>query len=388
MAGDGLRGKAAAAGVGRIQYKRGTSPYTERAVLIRAIVAACEDAGIDPADVDGFVTYGDDRQNEPPRLVNELGTRELRLSTQVWGGGGTGLTHGIELASAMIAVGHAANVIVFRALVQADTGRMGPAVMEHMVNDHYSGAGIHAPVQFLAMRARPIIEQRKLPASAVEALIRADYFHASRNPEAVAYGMDFDIETYRNSRLVVEPLRLFDCSRENDGAAAILLTSAERAQDLRKPPVYLIAAEYGLRKGRGELYENDPDYAANGMDAAADRLWSRSGLTIDDMDVAQVYENFSVLAVSAMIEHGFSSWERAGEDFTFENLTAPSGRLPVNTSGGQLAEGFIHGMNAAVETVRQLRGESANPVPDAKTCLLIGGPGAPGGCAIFANEQI
>jgi len=385
---DGLRGKVAAVGVGRLQYKRGRSPYNEKTLLIRAIVEACEDAGVDPADVDGFVSYGDDRHNEPPRLVAELGTKELRLSTQIWGGGGTGLTHAMEVAAAMIAVGHARNVIVFRALAQGNTGRMGAAVMDHMVNDHYTGAGIGTPAQFLALRARRIIEEHKVPASAVEALIRADYYHASNNPEAVAYGQDFTIEDYRNSRMVAEPFRLFDCSRENDGAATILLTSSERAKDMRQKPVYIIGAEYGLGKGRGELYENDPDYASNGNDVAANRLWERTGLTIDDMDCCQVYENFSYLGLTALVEHGFSSWENLAENFTFENLIAPGGKLPVNTSGGHLAEGFIHGMNVSIEAVRQLRGQSSNPVPGARTCLLIGGPGAPSGSMVLANELI
>lgn len=110
MNGDGLYGKVAAVGIGRFQYKRGQSPYGERALLIRAIVQACEDAGVDPADVDGFVTYGDDRHNESPRFMPELGTKELRLSTQIWGGGGTGLTAAFEVAAAMIAVNHAEKV--------------------------------------------------------------------------------------------------------------------------------------------------------------------------------------------------------------------------------------------------------------------------------------
>ena len=383
---DGLRGKVAAVGVGRFQYKRGASPYGEKALLIRAIVQACEDAGVDPADVDGFVTYGGDRHNEPARLMPELGTKELRVANQIWGGGGTGLAAAFEVAAAMIAVGHADKVVVFRALVQGDTGRMGTAVMAHHVSEHLGAVGLHTPAQLLALRARRMIEEHKLPSSAVEALIAADYYHASRNPEAAAYGQGFDLEAYRTSRWVAEPLRLLDCSRENDGAAVVLLVAADEARDLRKKPVYLLAAEYGAYKGRGELDENQTDYGENGFQAAATRLWKRSGLTMADMDVAQVFENFSYLAVSALIEHGFSSWENAAEDFTLENLTAPGGKLPINTSGGHLAEGFIHGMNAAVEVVRQLRGESANPVPGARTCLLIGGPGAPSGSAIFTNE--
>eukprot|EP00456_Euglypha_rotunda_P053260 TRINITY_DN42962_c0_g1_i4.p2 TRINITY_DN42962_c0_g1~~TRINITY_DN42962_c0_g1_i4.p2 ORF type:complete len:121 (+),score=38.13 TRINITY_DN42962_c0_g1_i4:463-825(+) len=95
-------GATAAAGVGLLQYKRGTAPWGEKGVLVRAIVEACEDAGLDPADVDGFVSYGDDA-NQPDRLMKDLGTRELRLSTAIWGGGGGGMLGALEVAAMAIA---------------------------------------------------------------------------------------------------------------------------------------------------------------------------------------------------------------------------------------------------------------------------------------------
>jgi acetyl-CoA acetyltransferase len=111
-------------------------------------------------------------------------------------------------------------------------------------------------------------------------------------------------------------------------------------------------------------------------------------LTPRDIDVAQVYENFSAQGVASLIDHGFCSWEDAGDFLRFENLIAPSGELPINTAGGNLAQGFVHGIGIAVEAIRQLRGESANPVPGAKTCLLAGGPGAPiVSSAIFGTER-
>ena len=386
MTGSGLYGRVAAVGVGRLQFKRGAAPYSERELLVRAIVAACADAGLDPADVDGFVSYGDDRHNEPVRLMPELGTRELTLSTQIWGGGGAGMIAAFEIAAAMIAAGQCRHIIVFRAIAQGSSGRLGAAVMAHFVNDHYTGAGIVAPTQFLGLRARRVLSQHRIAPSVIEALVRADYYHAARNPEAVAFGNHFRVEDYRDSRWVVEPLRLYDCSRENDGAGAVLLTSAERARDLAKKPVFILGAVQGCYQGAGDLLENDDDYSVNGFAAVAQRLWAKTGLSIKDMDCAQVYENFTYLAVAALIEHGFSSWEAAAEDFTFENLIAPHGRFPVNTSGGNLAEGFIHGMNTAIEAVRQLRGESSNPVPNARTCLVTAGPGAPSSSAVFANE--
>jgi acetyl-CoA acetyltransferase len=383
---NGLMGVAAAAGVGVLQYKRGTSPYDERNALLRAVVAACDDAGLDPAEVDGFVSYGDDH-NEPVRLMPDLGTKELRLSTAVWGGGGGGLLGAFELAAMAIATGQANAVVVYRALVQGDSGRLSSAVMAHFVNKHYAAAGMLAPALVCALRARRMIEQRGLPASTVEALVQADYYHASKNPEAVAYGQPLDLETYRNSRYIAEPLHLFDCSRENDGAGAVLLVSAERARDLKQKPVYLLAAATGAENGWGELNENDDDYTSTGFEPVARRLWGATGLSPRDIDVVQLYENFSYQGVSSLIGHGLTTWESAAEDLTFDNLIAPSDRLPVNTNGGNLAAGFIHGINVAVEAVRQLRGQSANPVPDTKTCLIAGGPSSPiNSSAIFANE--
>lgn len=385
-----LRNATAAVGVGLRQYKRGAAPEPERGVLVRAIVDACEDAGIDPAEIDGFVSYGDDK-NEPVRLMPDLGTREITWSSAVWGGGGGGIPGAVGLASAAILTGQAKVVAVFRALVEGDSGRLSAAVMAHHLNDHMKAAGIISPAQPCALRAQRLFEHHGVPRSVCEDLVRASYFHGARNPEAVAYGQTFDVEAYRNSRWISEPFRLFDCSRENDGAGAILVVSADRARDLRKPPVYIQAVAQGAASGWGDLLENDDDdqYATAGFRSVARRLWAQSGLSARDIDVVQVYENFSAQGVAALIDHGFCGYEDVAEVIRFENLIAPDGKLPVNTSGGNFAQGFIHGFGLVVEAVRQLRGESANPVPGARTCLMTGGPGAPiVSSAIFANEPI
>jgi acetyl-CoA acetyltransferase len=167
------------------------------------------------------------------------------------------------------------------------------------------------------------------------------------------------------------------------------MVSAERARDLRKKPVYLLAAASGAEKGWGDLIEDDEDYTSTGFRSIARRLWERTGLGPQDVDVTQLYENFSHQGLSALVDHGLTSWEAMAEDIVFENLIAPTGRLPVNTSGGNLAQGFIHGINVVVEGIRQLRGESANPVPGAKICLVTGGPGSPiNSSALFANERL
>lgn len=173
----------------------------------------------------------------------------------------------------------------------------------------------------------------------------------------------------------MEPLRLFDSSRENDAAAAIILTSAERARDLTDKPVYLLASAIGADGPRwGELEENHEPYTSSSQVSAGRRVWERSGATPADVDAVQLYVNFTGPAVSALIDLGFCTAEGAGEFCTFENLIAPDGKLPICTGGGDLAEGFLHGMGNAVEAVRFLRGESSNPVPGAELCLVSGGP--------------
>ncbi len=381
-----LYGTTAAAGVGLLQYKRGTAPHGERGLLIRAIVQACEDAGVDPAEVDGFCSYGFDH-NQPDYLTAELGTKELHFSNMMWGAGGGGLLGAFEAAAMAIATGQAEIVAVYRSLAQGDSGRLANAVIAHHVNNHSASAGLVTPAIVCGLRAQRMILEHGFPWSAIEALVRADYYHGSRNPDAVAYGKPLDIETYRAGRKITGPLRLFDCSRENDGAGVVLMTSAERARDLRKAPVYLLGAAQGSQKGWGNLIENDLDYASAGFESVARRLWQKTGLGPEDIDVTQLYENFTPQAVATLVDHGMTSWESVGEDLVFENLIAPNGRMPLNTDGGNLACGFIHGINIVVEAVRQLRGESANPVPDAKTCLVTGGPGSRiNTSAVFANE--
>ncbi|WP_269620426.1 thiolase C-terminal domain-containing protein [Zhongshania sp. BJYM1] len=381
-------GGVAAAGVGLCQYKRGQAPMPEQGVLIKAITEACEDAGFNPADIDGFVSYGDDN-NEPVRLMPDLGTKELRLNSQVWGGGGGGIAAAFGIAAAAIGSGQADAVVVFRALVQDNSGRMSAAVMRHHLNDHIISAGILAPAQICALRAQRMFEYYGVPQSVTEELVKASYYHGSRNPDAMSYGKELDLDAYRNGRWISEPFRLFDCSRENDGAGAILLVSAERAKDLRKPPVHLLGVANGAQKGWGDLLENDIHYASAGFQPIAKRLWQQTGLSPKDVDVVQLYENFSAQGIASLIDHGFCNYENVTDVIKFENLIAPCGNLPVNTSGGNFAQGFIHGFGTAVESVRVLRGESANPVPNAKVCLLAGGPGAPTvSSALFGSSSL
>lgn len=372
-----FRGSTAVVGVGATDYyKRGTSPLSSAQLVLQAILAACDDAGADPRSVDGFVSYADD-SSEGLAIGAALGVREVRWSTQVWGGGGGAVAAAVNVAAAAVHSGQAECVAVYRGLSETTDGR-GAFNKGHMGN-LYGAHGMLAPAQVCALRTQRLLEVDGVPPSALEAVALAGYHHAQTNPRAVAYGQPLDHSRYQSSRLISEPLRLFDCSRENDGAAAILVVSARRAAEYRGTPAYILSGVQGAAAGWTESAENENPYTSAGFHPAlVQRLFAGAQIRADDIDVAQVYENFTGPAVAAMIDFGLCPpGPMAGDFMTVENLTVEHGRLPINTAGGNIAEGFVHGVGLVVEAVRQIRGGSANPVSDADISLLVGGPMAP-----------
>ena len=375
---DVLRGSSAVVGIHESFCKRGESAESELQMSLRAIVAAAEDAGISPKEIDGFVSYGGG-DNDGTTLAAHLMVERLRWSNMVWGGGGGGAAAALINAAVAIATGQAECVVVYKAMAQQDSGRLGYA------KSHFTGHmlphGVGSPAHVCALRSQRMIEHDGVPEAALKAVVMADYHHAQQIPVAAGYGRPVGENEYENSRKIVEPFRLYDCSRENDGAVALIMVSAERAQQLRPDAAYYLAGSQGSHAGYSADTENDDAYATAGYGGAggvAERLWEAAGIGPEDIDVVQVYENFSGSAVAALIDHGLcGSGPSAGEDLTLENLIAPNGRLPMNTNGGNLAGSFVNGMGLAVEAVRQIRGSSHNPVPDVETSLFIGGPAAP-----------
>jgi acetyl-CoA acetyltransferase len=188
------------------------------------------------------------------------------------------------------------------------------------------------------------------------------------------YGKPLDAETYDASRWIVEPLHLYDCCMENDGAAALVLVAAERAHEFRHKPVYLLGAATGSGYRAGAIPHNAPRYASAGFDTVAPDLYRMAGVGPGDVGVVQAYENFTGAVVMALAEHGFFTPDEANDFLTYDNLIAASGRLPLNTSGGNLAECYMHGFELVLEAVRQVRGTSVNQVPRNDVALVIGGP--------------
>jgi acetyl-CoA acetyltransferase len=372
-----LRGKVAVAGIGETTYyKHGRSPDPEFRLALMAILAACDDAGIDPHEIDGFASYSNDR-NEPSRLSAALGLPELRFSNMQWGGGGGGGSAAVGNAAAAIVAGLADCVVVFRALAQGQFARFGLGGQVPTVSGEQAFTfpyGLISPAQRFAMRVMRFMHEHGVKQEALRAIALASYHHAQSNPRAVMHGRPLTPEAYDSSRWIVEPFRLFDCCLENDGAAALILVSAERARDLRQPPVYLLGAAGGSEHRNGAPVHNAPLYATSSFTTVAPHLYEMAGVGPKDVRVVQSYENFTGGVLMSLVEHGFFGADEANEVCVPENLLAPRGRLPLNTSGGNLAECYMHGLELQLEAVRQVRGESPSQVPDADVSMVCSGP--------------
>lgn len=373
-----LKGRTAVAGIGESKYYRhGQSPDAEFKLCLDAVLAAAEDAGIDPREIDGFASYSDDR-NTATRLAGALGLKELRFANMVWGGGGGGGSAALGNAAAAVATGLADMVVVFRALAQGQFARFGQGFLSPEVsgyNAYTHPYGVVSPAQMFAMKVTRFMHDHGVQQEALRAISMASYYHAQQNPAAVMYGRPLTEEKYDESRWITEPFHLYDCCQENDGAAAVIVTSAERAKDLRHVPTYILAAAQGssIRQGEATVH-NEPEYASSDFQTLAPRLYRAAGVSPSDIDVVQSYENFTGGVMMALAEHGFFAPEEANEFLQLDNLTAPGGKLPLNTSGGNLAHCYMHGLELIAEAIFQLRGTSPNQVKDPELALVISGP--------------
>jgi acetyl-CoA acetyltransferase len=387
--------RAAVAGVGESEYyKRGGSPLTEFQLACLAIRRAVEDAGLELSDVDGFVSYMDPR-NDPVRLSAALGIPRVEFTAQTWGGGGNGVGSAVALADMAISAGYARHVVVFRALAQGQFGRFGQAAFGVMRGSRHVGGpnaftapyGMLTAAQTNAMQTTRFMHEHGVTQSSLFEIAWVSYDCAQRNPRALRRGTPLTREAYDASRWIAEPFHLFDCCPENDGAAAVVVTSLERARDLRKGAVPILAAAQGLEYRGGVGAFNEAPFPTAHFRHCGESLWRNAGVGPADVDVAQFYENFTGPVLMAITEMGFCPPDGLDKWVTSGALRWPDGELPINTSGGNLGEAYIHGFELVNEAVRQIRGESTSQVRGAELSLVVAGPGyAPGSAVLFCKD--
>jgi acetyl-CoA acetyltransferase len=166
----------------------------------------------------------------------------------------------------------------------------------------------------------------------------------------------------------------------------VVITSAERAKDLKKPPVLIRAVAGGapndLRPGMMFPVVTREDMTELGGRKAGEELWRRAGVGPKDMDIAQIYDCFTISVILQLEAYGFVG-KGEGGPYAASGALRRDGELPINTGGGHLSEGYVHGMNHIVQAVRQLRGEADMQIPDAELCLCTGGPLPVGSSVVF-----
>ena len=394
-----IRDAASIVGIGETDYwKVGRATTGEFELACTAVMRAVEDAGLELSDVDGLCTYTSER-SAPIALAPALGLNDLRFVNLYPGGGNAagGVVHNAALA---VAVGAATTIVCYRSLCQGQFQRFGRAragsgLSAQPMTTSIGGPqaftapfGLMSPAQMYALDARRHMHEFGTTSAQFGAVAVTAYANAQRNPRAVMYGRPLTLEQHQESRLIADPYRLFDCCQESDGACAVVVTSSDRAAGLRHPRVLITAGAQGLAAGDGIERQSRPAelWTSAGMTSIARQLYNEAGIGPEDIDVAQVYENFTGQVIMALEDFGFCARGEGGPFVESGAIDWPNGTLPINTSGGNLAEAYIHGLSLVIEAVRQLRGTSTSQVEGAAHCLVVSGPSAPPSSALVLSR--
>jgi acetyl-CoA acetyltransferase len=372
-----LRNQAAVVGIGQTEFSK-DSGRSELQLASEAVRAAITDAGLEPSDIDGTVTFAQDT-NDELALMRSVGIKELRWTSRTpFGGAGASAT--VEHAAAAVASGAADMVVIYRAFNERSGHRFGQAASAITMpgQNLYMPYGLDTPAKMFSLWFQHYMHRYGLANVDFGRYSVIARKHAATNPNAWFYDRPITLEDHQSSRWVVEPiLRLLDCCQESDGGVAMVLTTLERARDLRQPVVAVEAAAQGhLMDGDMLFNYYHPDSARfPEAEFTARQLWETTGLTPDDIDVAMIYENFSPVVFYQLEAYGFCAYGEA-KDFIADGNIEIGGKIPVNTNGGLLGEGYIHGANNLLEGVRQVRGTAPNQIAGAEHVLCAAGRSA------------
>jgi acetyl-CoA acetyltransferase len=325
-----------------------------------------------------MVTFTMDSNNEID-VARSVGVPELKFFSRVHYGGGAACGT-VQQASMAIATGIAEVVVCYRAFNERSGNRFGRTDRSAPGLEYtwYQPFGLVTPASWVAMHARRYMHEFGVTSEDFGRVSVADRKHAATNPKAWFYDKPITLEDHQGSPWIVEPLHLLDCCQESDGAVAIVVTSAERAQDLRHEGVTIEAAAQGSSWDQESMtsYYRDEFNGLPEMGLVGRQLWKQSGLAPGDVQTAILYDHFTPFVLVQLEELGFCPRGEA-KDFISDGNIEIGGGLPINTHGGQLGEAYIHGMNGIAEGVRQLRGRSVNQLDGVEHVLVTAGTGVP-----------
>jgi acetyl-CoA acetyltransferase len=371
-----LRDAAAVVGVAETAFAKKLEP-SEKSLAIQAILAALDDAGIPPSEVDGFASY-DIETTDEVEIARNIGAADVTYFSKVGYGGGAGPACVGQLAMA-IATGQCRVGVAWRSRKRGSGQRIwaNTAIQFSTPAAWTRPWGLLRPVDEIAMLTRRYMHEYGATRDHLANVALAVRGMANRNPRATMYEKTMTREQYMAARWISEPLCLFDNCLESDGALACVLVSAERARDCRQPPAYVHAFGQGLPQQTQTMVNYWCDDPLRGPAwACAEQLYRGSEIQAGDIDVAQIYDAFTPLVPLSLEGYGFCG-RGEGAAFTEGGALELGGRLPINTSGGGLSEAYVHGFNLINEGVRQMRGTSTSQVEGAESCLVTGGEGVP-----------
>ena len=384
-----LSRRAAIAGIGQTEFSK-ESGRTELQLACEAVKAALDDAGLTPADLHLLVVV-EGEGDEAIYVGRSLGIDDVRLFSRIPYGGGASAATVLQAAMA-VATGVAQVVVVYRAFNERSGMRFGTVGGELTTMppwlSWYAPFGLLTPASWVAMFARRYMHAYGVTSEDFGRVAVVDRTHAATNPDAWFFERPITIEDHQASRWVVEPvLRLLDCCQESDGGVALVVTSTERARDLRQPPAVIEAAAQGATHDSEMMtsYYRDDITRLPEMRLVGTQLWGQSGLRPEDISTAFLYDHFTPFVLMQLEDLGFCGPGEAKDFATVERLSL-GGDLPINTSGGLLGEAYIHGMNGITECVRQLRGTSCNQVDDVQHVLVTAGTGVPTSGLILGRD--
>jgi acetyl-CoA acetyltransferase len=382
-----LRDKYAIAGIGHTKYSA-SSGTTVLALALEACRSAVADCGIAVDEIDGVVSYHFGDSVPSMAVATGLGLPAARYAVE-FSSGGNAANLIVQTAAAAIEAGLARNVICFRAMNGRSGLRLGGGrdLNSRGITQYTAPFGWITYPQAMAMWCRRHMIEYGTTSEQLGAVAVSCRRNAALNPRAMMRE-PITLADHQASRMIVEPFRLLDICLESDGACAVLVTSAARARDLRRKPVYILGAAYGGGPNQGDdLFDaiRWPDHAHNYAKYIAADLWGSAGVGPRDIDVAEIYDCFTYSVIMQLEGLGFCK-EGEGGAFVQAGGIDRDGEIPVNTHGGLLSEAYIHGLNHVVEAVEQLRGDAGpRQVAGAELALTTAGAMTCGSALVLRN---
>jgi acetyl-CoA acetyltransferase len=387
-----IKNKTAIVGIGISKFSK-DSQRTELYLACQTIKAALDDAGLTPEDIDGLVKQTDDASDEHA-ITSSMGMGNLTYFGECrWNGAPCAM---VMRAAMGVAAGAANYIVVYRSVNGSSKRRMIPSMRTsgQMSTSDLLQWTFHAPFGHMseagrvAMIVRRYLHEYSIKSDQLGCVPVVCREHGAKNPNGMFYNKPITIEDYRRSEMVVEPLRKLDCYEEADAAVALVITTAERARDLKQRPVYVLGAAQNMVLETEELNTYYRSSAASLPEIAqvGKRIFSMSGVAHKDIDCVQLDDTYGPFVPMQLEALGFC---KRGEGMDFckgGDRIRVGGELPLNTSGGSLGEGHIYGMNHIVEAVRQIRGSSTAQVKDARLVLVASGAGGPASGLVLGGK--